>query len=254
MAVSTVLAYKCRAAALSLAIFAAFMIVLAVLAARFWYPDYLFWTDGGLQGLRIVLLVDFVLGPVLALVFFHPEKSRGKLVFDIVVISCIQVGAMGWGAWQVWSQRPVAVVYGNHRFVSVAPDIMHRQGETPDSLARLAGGNPPYIYRRQPVTEQEQRRQMVMLLKYGFHPEAQAFLFTPMRDNLDKVFESQAEIRQWLRSELPAAGDVSRVLETPAAYRLAFFEGRYGGALLLFTPAGDYAGYVGMGDRELPYL
>lgn len=254
MAVSPVLAYKCRAAALSLAIFAAFSIVLAVLAARVWYPDYLFWTDGGLQGLRIVLLVDFVLGPVLALVFFHPEKSRGKLLFDIVVISCIQVAAMGWGTWQVWSQRPVAIVYGNHRFLSVAPDIMRRQGETADSLARRSGGHPPYFYRRPPVTEQEQRQHMVMLLKHGFHPESHAFLFTPMRDNLDKVFESQAGIREWLRNELSATEGVSRVLEAPDVNRLAFFEGRFGSALLLFTPAGDYAGYVGMDDRAIPYL
>lgn len=257
MALSPVLAYKCRAAALSLAIFAAFSLVLAFLTAHYWYPDYLFWMDGGSQGLRIVLMVDFVLGPVLALVFFHPDKSRGKLLFDIAVIACLQLAAMAWGTWQVWSQRPLAIVYGNHRFVSVGTDIMRRQGETAGSLTRFSARHPPYVFRRPPANALEEQRQMTMLIRYAFHPESHVFLFAPLRDNLGNVFERQAAMGEWLRKEqAPAwrAWVAGRSGDDPAQYRLAFFEGRYGNALLLFTPAGEYQGYLDLGTGLLPYM
>lgn len=257
MAMSPVLAYKCRAAAASLAIFTTFALVLAFVTAHYWYPGYLFWADGGLQGLRLVLMVDCVLGPVLALVFFHPEKSRGKLLFDIVVIAGLQLTAMAWGTWQVWSQRPVAVVYGNHRFVSVAPDIMRRQGESATTLARFSRLHPPYVFRRPPANGTEERHQLAMILRYAFHPESHAFLFTPLGNHLGEVFERQAALRAWLQKEQASAWQAwraGRPENDPAQYRLAFFEGRYRNAVLVFTPAGDYAGYLDLGKGLLPYL
>lgn len=252
---SRILAYKARAALVSLSVFLVFASVLAVLAARCWFPHYLFWTDGGLQGLRLVLMVDFVLGPVLALVFFHPEKSRGKLLFDIAVIAVVQVGAMAWGAWQVREQRPVAVVYGNHRFISVAPDIMRRQQETPESLRRFSSDTPPYIYRREPRDDLEKRRQMLMLMKYGFHPESQAYLFQPFLPNLDKVFEQQGAIRAWVARTAGAAWtDWQQRHGDAAQVRVALYQGRYGNALLIFDADGRYQGYLDLGDGVLPYL
>jgi len=70
-----VLAYKLRAALVSLSVFLVFSAVLAGLAWRLWYPDHLFWTDGGIQGLSLICAVDFVLGPVLALVFSIRKKA-----------------------------------------------------------------------------------------------------------------------------------------------------------------------------------
>lgn len=252
-----VLAYKLRALLVSLAVFAVFATVLGLLAWRYWYPGYLFWLDGGLEGLRIVLAVDFVLGPLLALVFFHPEKSRPKLVFDIVVIALLQVGAMGWGAWQVWSQRPVAVVYGNHRFISVAPGIMKLQRESPRTLARFSADTPPLVFRRETRDRREQQRLMTMLMQYGFHPESQAWLFEPFSPNRERVFDRQAEIRAHVRKEMaPAWQDwvSGRAEAEMEAYRLAFYEGRYGNALLVFGPEGNSLGHIPLGDAPLPDL
>lgn len=257
MPLSPVLAYKCRAASLSLVIFAAFAILLSFVTTHYWYPDYLFRADGGVQGLRLVLMVDCVLGPVLALVFFHPEKSRGKLLFDLVVIAGLQLSAMAWGTWQVWSQRPIAVVYGNHRFVSVTPDIMRRQGEGARSLARFSGQRPPYVFRRPPASGAEERRQLAMIFRYAFHPESHAFLFTPLGEHLGEVFERQAALRTWLQKEQAVAWQAwlaEQAVKDPAQYRLAFFEGRYRNAVLVFTPAGDYAGSLDLGKGLLPYL
>lgn len=252
-----VLAYKGRAALASFAVFLVFAAALAVLTWQLWYPGYLFVLDGGLQGLRIVLCVAFVLGPVLALVFFHPEKSRGKLVFDLVVVGALQAGAMAWGLWQVWGQRPVAVVYGNQRFVSVAPDIMRRQQVAAADLQRYAPATPPYVYRRAPQGPQEEQRAFVMLMRYGYHPEAQAFLFEPFQPHLAEVFVRQDALQRYVHEQLPASWArfaKGRGRTAMADYRLAFFEGRYGNAVLVFDPEGRYQGYLSMGERAFPLL
>lgn len=249
--------YKLKAAAVSLAVFLLFATLMVWVTYYFWFPDYLFWTDGGMQGLRLVLAVDFVLGPVLALVFFHPEKSRGKLLFDIAVIGCIQLSAMVWGAYQVYSQRPVAVVYGAQRFISVAPAIMALQYKAPSDLARYSPHSPPYVYRREPRSQAERQRQLAMLWQNGFHFESQAWLFEPFLENTANVFERQASIREYLQKNMAEAWEswvAGREQREPTVYRLAFYEGRYSNALLIFSAQGDYLDYLPMGDAPLPNL
>ncbi|MDF2447058.1 MAG: hypothetical protein K0S46_2294 [Moraxellaceae bacterium] len=252
-----VVAYKLKAALASLLVFLVFAAVMAFVSYRFWFPDYLFVTDGGLQGLRLVYAVDFVLGPVLALVFFHPEKTRGKLIFDIAVIASIQIGAMVWGAWQVYSQRPVAVVFGNERFISVAPAIMDLQYETPETLRRFSDDRPPLVYRRAPVGEMEKRRMVGMVFQGGFHHEAQAWLFQPFRANRERIFDRQAGFHEHIGKRLQGRWQdwvAGRATQDMSAYRFALFEGRYENALLIFTPDGQYLDWLSLGEEPLPVI
>jgi hypothetical protein len=252
-----VLAYKLKAASASLSVFLIFATVLTVISYRFWYPDYLFWTDGGLQGLLLIFLVDLVLGPVLALVFFHPEKSRRKLMFDIVVIAIVQFSAMAWGAWQVHNQRPIAVVYGNQRFISVAPGIMALQKKSSEDMKAYSDARPPLVYRREPATEEERRRVIYMMFQMGFHHESQAWLFQPFLPNLQKVFTRQAGIHKYVREQMAESWKAwveGRPQTAMTDYRFAFYEGRYAYALLIFSPAGEYLGYLGMGSTPIPNI
>jgi hypothetical protein len=250
-----VLRYKLRAAALSFTVFLAFASIMAWVAGHFWYPHYLFWLDGGFQGLRLVYAVDFVLGPLLAMVFFHPEKSRGKLIFDIVFVGCIQFSAMAWGGYQVYKERPVAVVYGSGRFVSVATHIMALQHKTPESLQVFSEERPPYVYRREPQGDVELMRQHFMLMKQGLHFEAQAWLFEPFADNADKVFANQDKIRAFVAGDTHLQAAWTQWSDNHPAgsdWRLAFYEGRYANALLIFSGKGVYQDYLRLGDSPLP--
>lgn len=252
---TSVLAYKCRAGLVSLAVYLVFAAVLAALVCYAWFPGYLFWLDGGLQGLRLVLAVALVLGPVMACIVVHPGKSRGKLAFDVAVIAVLQVGSMAWGLWQVREQRPVAVVYGSNRFISVAPAIMARQQETPATLQRFSPQRPPWVYRREPQTAEEKRRMVGMLFSAGFHPEAQVWLFQPFESSLGQVFERQAPIRAFVQQHLLAEWEhwlQGRPGGSVEQYRLAFFEGRFGNALLVFAPDGRLEGFLDLGQRPLP--
>ena len=80
--------------------------VLAYLVAKVWYPGFFFQTDGGWQGLRLLLGVDLVLGPLLTLVVFRAGKPG--LRFDLTVIGILQSACLVAGVWIVHGERRTA--------------------------------------------------------------------------------------------------------------------------------------------------
>ncbi len=70
------------------------LLLLAMLAIilLLWYPGLLFSVDGGWMGLRIVIGVDLVLGPLLTLVVFKAGKPGLK--FDLSCIAAFQLICM----------------------------------------------------------------------------------------------------------------------------------------------------------------
>lgn len=99
---------------LSLLVFSSLVLVML----RWWFPGELFLVDGGWQGLKLVAMVDLVLGPALTLILYKPGKP--KLVLDMVLIATIQLAALGYGFVTTWQQRTVAVVYAERAFNTVS--------------------------------------------------------------------------------------------------------------------------------------
>ena len=59
-----------------------------------WYPEDLFYLDGGIQGMYILVAVDLVLGPGLTFLAYDIIKSKQKIAFDLSVIAILQVSAL----------------------------------------------------------------------------------------------------------------------------------------------------------------
>ncbi len=51
--------------------------------------------------------VDVVVGPLLTFVIASPKKSRRELIRDLGVIAVLQLGALGYGTYQLWNGRPL---------------------------------------------------------------------------------------------------------------------------------------------------
>jgi hypothetical protein len=117
--------------ALSLAVFAA----LAALLLLVWYPDFLFATDGGWQGIRILAAVDLVLGPLLTLIVF--KSGKPGLRFDLSCIAAVQTACLAAGLYVVHDERPVALVYVDGSFFSMSRDDYLEVGVTPPSIGLL---------------------------------------------------------------------------------------------------------------------
>ena len=115
---------KIQAFLIHLCISAIIFIICLMLILFFWYPEQFFLYDGGWQGVRIIVMVDMVLGPLLTLLLYKPGK-RG-LVIDMTFIVVAQTMALTWGIWQVYSARPVLLVFDDGQFYSLTSEQVAR--------------------------------------------------------------------------------------------------------------------------------
>jgi hypothetical protein len=87
-----------------------------LLIVFFWYQGALYAAAGGWQGLRIVIGVDLVLGPLLTLIVYNINKPRKVLFRDLTVIALIQLSCLTAGVYIVFQERPIAVIYAYDKF------------------------------------------------------------------------------------------------------------------------------------------
>lgn len=126
--------------AISLVIF----LVILYFIVFHWYPWPFFAGDGGWQGIRIVALVDIILGPLLTLIVFRPGKP--SLKFDLSVIALIQITALVLGVSFVHQERPVATIWAKDRFHTVPMGIWEGAGMQAADLKKYGDKLPVNIY------------------------------------------------------------------------------------------------------------
>jgi hypothetical protein len=136
--------------AISLSVFG----VLAYLVAEVWYPDFFFQTDGGWQGLRLLLGVDLVLGPLLTLIVYRAGKPG--LRFDLTLIGIVQATCLAAGVWIVSGERPLAVVYVDGSFYSVTAESFNEVGAPVPDLTAIPGRYPKWVKVQLPEDYEEQ--------------------------------------------------------------------------------------------------
>jgi len=87
--------------------------LLVLLFVKFWFPMPFFVADGGWEGMRLIVAVDVIIGPLLTLIVYNTKKTRAHLVKDLTVVALLQVTAMGLGLYTVVGKRPAAVIYAD---------------------------------------------------------------------------------------------------------------------------------------------
>ena len=98
---SSLIKSKFKAAGIHLGISSIIFLILSYFIIFQWYPFPYFTADGGWQGIRIVALIDLVLGPLLTLIIFNHHKSRREIRFDLGTIALVQVCVLAWGIYTV---------------------------------------------------------------------------------------------------------------------------------------------------------
>ena len=135
--------------------FAIFLILLYFVLVH-WYPVPFFRTDGGWQGIRLIVFVDLVLGPTLTFIVFNPQKPRHLLKMDLSLIALCQVAALTWGIWAVHNERPYLMVFADGTFYPLAYYQLDETGLTKQEIEKLGNGSPPMkIYTEVPEDQRE---------------------------------------------------------------------------------------------------
>ena len=198
-----------QASAMHFAISLMVFLVLLAIILLIWYPGILFSVDGGWSGLRIVIGVDLVLGPLLTLIVF--KSGKPGLKFDLGCIAVVQISCLTAGMWIVYNERPLALVLAYDTFYSVTAQEFDQFGKDTAVLDDIAGPYPKLIYVELPDNEVAAGIANIRSLFIGdplyIQTEKYRALISAMPDDavdLAAVFRQDIAVRSMVSDELLA--------------------------------------------------
>lgn len=154
--------WKAAGLHLLICVLVAASVILLMLAV--WYPRPFFEAMGGERLVMILIGVDVIIGPLVTLIIFTPDKPRHLIRFDLTVIACLQLAALAFGVYVVFEARPVYVVFARDRFeVTTANEIqpVERAKVTRPEFASAPFAGPVVIGVENPSDPDEQFRIML---------------------------------------------------------------------------------------------
>ncbi|MDZ7737306.1 MAG: hypothetical protein U5P41_15420 [Gammaproteobacteria bacterium] len=234
---------RLRATFIHLAITIVIILVLLAWMMAAWFSPLLFTSNGGWHGLAIITLVALASGPLLTYVIFSSGKARHLIVFDLACIAVVQMLALGYGAYTVYSTRPVVMSYWDGWIYPVTSEELALQDVTPADIAALDDRWPPLVFVRAPQNREERHALVDYGFKHGLGEPALAFLYEPFDEHLDAVFANSVENRAktnpvWLEMRSDYVND--RILS--AGHAFIPYLGSHGERLLIISRAGEIIG------------
>ncbi|MDH3388794.1 MAG: hypothetical protein OEN02_12910 [Gammaproteobacteria bacterium] len=237
---------KLKATAIHLCMSLAVFVYLVYQIYYNWYPQPYFEVDGGWQGIRLVAAVDLVLGPLITFLIFDLRKSRREILFDLLTIVVIQFGALAYGVYATYTQRPVAIVMIDEFVLSAIPQQYGGRLKSLEDLRQYSDEHPPIIFAEMPTTEEGIAEINRIKLEEQVLEHAQLNLYRP-----------KAKLKQALRERQVLFGDRLDYYDERDSYRtwlqqnkksedevlIAPFGGRYGRIWLVFDLEGNYLSY-----------
>ncbi len=207
-----------------------------------WFPGDLFFLDGGWQGLKLVALIDLVLGPLLTLVLYSPGKKN--LVFDMSAIAVFQLVALAYGFYTTHQQQTLAVVHSEGVFNTISR-AAHLEANAqlraldvePIHVATLSDTRPRMIYTEPP--NKETLGQFLEDIFNGYpEPQERSDQYLPIDSSLDqlreesKTVEAMVEDGTWEKVE----SRVNALGKAPDEMEYYPFRARYGRGIAIFDP------------------
>lgn len=134
---------------ISLAIFS----VIAWLIVFEWYPDFFYRIDGGWEGLRLIIFVDLVIGPLLTLIVYRAGKPG--LLFDLSLIGLVQATCLAGGLYVVYNERPIFFIFYEGHFYSASAGSYLNYGVNPPDPSGY-DDTPARVFSEMPVNPIEE--------------------------------------------------------------------------------------------------
>lgn len=131
-----------------------FILLLAITSVIYfiWYPRALMFASDALAGMKIVIIVDMILGPSLTLIVYNTNKASNVLLRDLAIIATFQLSCLSAGLFLVYQERPLAVVYKekgnyfqiyNHQNFKISQIDISALEKIPGSYPKLVIENAP---------------------------------------------------------------------------------------------------------------
>jgi len=192
------------------------VVATGALAYAMWtvlYPPPFFWIDGGWSVLRILLIADVILGPMLTFVVYNRAKREWKR--DLAIIAVIQVIAFGYGVHTMARYRPVFAVYIDRTFFAVTwPKVeMATQDLAKPRALRGDSWAPVYVVLGMPADRQRQLELLRRTNPDGTNAlPGMGDLYLPFTGALrNQILENSADVEALARSNPDIARELARV-------------------------------------------
>lgn len=131
--------------------------------------------------MRIMALVEVVLGPLMTFVVYAPGKRRLKQ--DLAIIGIVQISAFVIGLSIIYSERPLAISLTGNTFYSTNRVGFDFYGQKPDFLDKFAGSFPKYVY----VTERKAKPDSLMEILKTIPDRLLESSSSPLSDHIEEV-------------------------------------------------------------------
>lgn len=160
-----------RAAAIHLLLSAMVAGGVAALVFGIWFPAPLRELVGGTALFWLVVGVNVACGPLLTLVVFNPSKPRAELRRDLILVTVIQLLALGYGIYTLAHARPVALVHEVDRFrVVTYSDLDEAEDMTLPAWAKAWSLSRPRTMGLRPPSNSDEMMSSVSASLQGVEP------------------------------------------------------------------------------------
>lgn len=136
------------------------MLALVFLA---WFPAPWFEVQDAAPIFGLLVGVHLLAAPALTAYLFKPGKKG--LVFDLVVVAVLQLGALGYGAWALYSERPSYLVFSVDRYVALAEKDVDFAAAGRDGFGAPPAAGPLYVFAEMPMGRAFQQLQDSVLFE-----------------------------------------------------------------------------------------
>jgi hypothetical protein len=243
---------RLRAAGIHLSISLLVAAAAAALVFGLWYPYPYREISGGRELFLLLVSVDVVMGPLLTLAVFSRTKPKGELRRDLTVIALLQLAALGYGLWTVFSARPVHLAFEIDRF-----RVVHAVDVPPELLARAPAGidaqpwTGPTLLAVRPFRNEQEKMQATLVALQGVALSARPDLWQPYdaaRPAVLAAAKPVSELRSRLSSEsaridqavLDSGRSANALVYLPLAGRKSFW------TVLLDRSNADVVGFIAL--------
>lgn len=99
-----------------------------------WFTPAFFFELGALKPLKILILVDIVIGPILTFLVY--KKGKKTLKLDLTVIVLLQLAALAYGAYSTYLGRPSIIYLDEKSYrIAIEKEIEPGQITNPDLIS-----------------------------------------------------------------------------------------------------------------------
>jgi len=158
-------------------LFSLLLVLIGFALLLMWYPAWLFWSDGGIQVLWLLVGVDLILGPALTFVVYSAKKSVRERILDLSLILIIQLGAFGYGMYQAYDQRSLMLWYDDtFGAVMSCPAQWYRKAD-----AATPTVDPTQLNQFRTDLSMQERAQQIQMVMQQFAPCVLSGQLKPLR-------------------------------------------------------------------------